>query len=415
MLQSKNVTKVLSLLIAIVLWAYVIAVENPPTTERIANIPVELRNVGMLTQNGLAILEGENAMVEVVVTGTRSDISKYKDQVGATANVFGYGIGENYVTVEVLMPAQLSRPEVRPSRILVNIENLVSVYRPVSLTFTGEAEPGTEPGNLTVQPEQIEVKGPKSLVESVAYVGVEVDYSEISRMGSTLTCVASALDADGNVVPKVELSSETVSVKATMFNTKTVPLSVDITGEVSGIFEVTGIEVPPTIKIRGPRNSLAEIASVKGEPIDISSVDTTSELRIHPVLPDGVEIADDSRGLNVKIGIKGITKSSLEYFSPEIEILGLPESLGAYINTPSLMLNIAGKEAVVEQAGKDDFVLTVDVEGLEEGTHVVQVSVVHDVALNSLELIPEEVHITINAVTVNEKEIDEEINEEGER
>ncbi|MCL1983690.1 MAG: CdaR family protein [Clostridiales bacterium] len=407
MLRNKNVTKILSLLIAIVLWAYVIAVDNPPTTERITGVPVQLMNVGMLTQNGLAVLDGDSAMVEVVVAGTRADISKYKDQIVATANVFGYGIGENYVTVEVLPPSQLVCTEKRPSRILVNIENLVSVYRPVSITFTGDRAPGTEPGNLSVQPEQIEVKGPRSLVESVAYVGIEVPYSQISSSGSMLTLDASALDADGEVVQKVKLSSETVSVKATMFDTKTVPLTVNITGEVSERFEVTGIDVPAWIKIRGSKSSLATIDSIEAEPIDISSVDTTSSMRIYPKLPIGVEIADDSRGISVKIGIKGITKSSIEYFSPEIEILGLAEGFSAYINTPSLVLNIAGIEAVIESVGKDDFKLSVDVENLEEGTHVVPVSVEHDVALNSLTLAPEAVHITINAVAVNEKTIDE--------
>jgi len=395
MLRSKTLTKILSLLIAVGLWAYVIAVDNPPTTERIRGIQVELLNVDLLTQNGLAILEGDNATVEVVVTGTRADLAKYKDQIRATADVFGYRAEENYVNVDVLTPATLGYTEVRPAKIRVKIENLVSVYKPVSIVFTGELEPNTEPGNLTVQPEQIEVKGPQSLVEAVSHVRVEVPYSRISRSGSTMTLEALALDAEGERVEKVNLSSTTVSVSAILFDTKTVPLSIEITGELNEQYELTKLDVPETIKLRGGQAALAEINSIEAEPIDISEVTITSDLPVKLLLPAGVEVAGDSQDIYVKIWIKGISNKSFEYFSQEIELRGLSEGFSAYINTPSLLIKTAGKEETLNETEKEDFILHVNLEGLEEGIHIVPVFVTHDKTLNNLEIIPGEVHITI--------------------
>ena len=397
MLRSRTVNKILSFLIAVVLWAYVIAVENPPTTERIGNIRVELLSVGMLNQNGLAVLEGENGYVEVVVSGTRADIARHKDQITATANLFGFGSGENYVTVDVQLHDSLTCTEVRPARILVNIESLVSQYRPVNITFTGDIEAGTEPGNITVQPDQIEVKGPKSLVESVSYVGVEIPYPLIGRSGTTMTRDALALNESGERVSNVNLSASTVNISVTLFRTKTVPLFVEITGQIGERYEMTMLEVPDTITIRGSETELAEIDYIEAEPIDISDVEVTSELQVTPVLPDGVEIANSSYGIHVKIGIKGISTSRFEYESQSIEIKGLQDGLKAYINTPALILRVAGKEAVLSSTEKEDFELFVDLEGLEEGTYVVEVNVMHDKEeLNSIEVIPSEVHITIN-------------------
>lgn len=396
MLRSKNLTKILSLLIAIGLWAYVTAVENPPTTERIRGIPVELMNLKALTQNGFVVLEGDNAMVEVLVTGTRSDITKYKDQILATADVFGYRAGESYVNVVVLPPPQLKCTEIKPSKIRVNIENLVSVYKPVNIVFTGEPEPDTEPGNMIVQPEQIEVKGPKSLVESVSNVGVEVPYSRVSRAGATLTLEALALDSEGEIVEKVNLSSTTVSVSATLYDIKTVPLEIEITGQLDEKYEMTNLDVPETIKIRGSKSALADIDSVAAEPIDISEVEISSELPVKLLLPPGVELAGSSRDIYVVIGIKGISNRSFEYFSQEVELRGLKEGWGAYINTPSLILKVAGMEETLDSAVKEDFILYVDLAGLEEGTYMVPVVVLHDKPLNNLEVIPAEVHVTIN-------------------
>jgi len=396
MLRSKSLTIVLSLLIAITLWAYVIAFENPPTTERVTGVPVQLFNEGALNQDGYAILEGDNVTVEVVVSGTRSDISRYRDQIIATASVFGFRNGEHYLTVEVLPPGQLVCIEVKPVKIRVIIDSLVSAYKPVNLFFTGEEEPDTEPGKISIQPEQIEVVGPKTLVESVSYVGVEVPLSQIKREENEIYAQASAYDINGDTVPRVKLSSDTVSVKATLYNVKEVPLFVEIVGAIDERYEMTQCEVPETIMIRGSRDALLEIESVEAQPIDISEVENTSELPVIPILPDGVEVASGSYNIHVSIGIKGISSISFTYDSNEIEIRGAGEGLKAYINTPTINLRVAGREAILDSAEKKDFILYVDIEGLEEGVHIAAVAAEHDKALNSLEIIPGEVHITVS-------------------
>jgi len=396
MLQSKNLTRVLSLLIAIVLWAYVIAFENPPVTERITGVPVRLFNEEMLTKEGLAVLEGHNVTVDVTVSGTRSDISRYKDQIIATANVFGYKIGMHYVTVDVLPPGPLKLVEIRPVKILVNIESLVSAHFPVQIAFTGEAEPDTEPGNIAFQPEQIEISGPESLIESISYVSVEIPNAQLMREPTSITVPATPIDVNGAQVSRVKLSSETVSVRATMYDVKEVPLHVEITGVVDERFEMTQCLVPNTIMIRGSRQALLEIGSVEAETIDISGVEITSELLITPLLPDGVEIASGSHNIHVSIGIKGISNKSFEYESRDIEILGTGEGLKGYINTPVINIKIAGREAVLEAATKKDIILSVDIEGLEEGSHVVPITATYEIVLNNLELIPVEVYITIS-------------------
>ena len=400
MLRSKNLTIVLSLLIAIVLWAYVIAFENPPTTERIRGVPVELLSVGMLAQNGWAILEGESATVDVVISGTRAEIARHKDQIIATANVFGYNrIGEHYVTVEVHPPGPLTVVEVRPAKILLSLDSLVAVHKPVIITFTGLREPNTEPGSMILQPEQIEISGPRSLVESVSYVGVKVPYAQLTREAQNINVVAFALDVNGEPVPRVKLSSDSVSVRAALHDVKEVPLYVDIIGEVAERFEMTRLDVPESIIIKGSKSALAEIESVEAEPINISDVIATSELLVVPILPEGVEIAWGSYNIHVSIGIKGISNKGFEYDSKEIEIRGAESGIKAYINTPTIKLSVAGTEAILDLIVKEDFALYVDIEDLEAGSHIVTVVVEHEQTLSSLTVIPNEVYITISEDT----------------
>jgi len=396
MLRSKNLTRILSLLIAIVLWSYVMVIENPLTTQRISNIPVELLNVGSLSQNGFAVLEGGNKTVEVTVRGTRAEIAKYKDQITASVNLFGYGYGDHNLLAEVSPIGSLSIVEVRPARILVKVENLVSIYKPVELTFTGEFEPDTEPGKISLQPEHIEIKGPQSVVEAVSYVGVKLPADMLNRDGVSLTLNAFAFDENGETVHYVNLSSNTVNVGATLYDTKTAPLLVEIIGEISEEYELTSLVIPDSVTIRGGKSSLAAIDYVYAEPVDISEVAVTSELPVKVILPEGVEPAKKSYNLHVAISIKGISKADFTYTSQEILITGLSDGLYAYINTPALSVHIAGTEAVIEAAVKGDFLLSVDVSGLGQGGHLVPVIITHNKELHRLGVEPGEVHITIN-------------------
>jgi len=403
MFRSKNVTKILSILIAIVFWAYVMAIENPTMNQWITNVPVVIQNVSSLTQNGLALIEGENKTVEVNVRGTRTEIAKYKDQITAYANVFGYGAGEYNIAVGVSPLGGLIIGQIRPAQIHVKIENIVSVHMPVEISYSGELAPNTEPGSLTIQPEQIEVKGPQSYVEAVAYVGVELPLEQINRDGLALKLEVFAFDANGEKVDNVILSSNTVSISATLYDIKTVPLNVEIRGEVSEKYEVTSLEVPDSITIRGSRSSLLGISAVEAEPIDISGVEITSELPVKLILPAGVEPANNSYNIKVYITLKGIVRSSFEYNSQEILITGPEEGLSYYINTPSVVINMAGGEEALGSAVKGDFELSVDVSGLRQGVHLVAVIVTHNKELRSLEAEPHEVHITINEETNNEE------------
>jgi len=148
--------------------------------------------------------------------------------------------------------------------------------------------------------------------------------------------------------------------------------------------------------IRGNRDALAEIGFIEAEPIDIGGVEITSDLPVIPRLPSGVEVASGSYNIHVGIVIRGISSKSFEYEPQDIEIRGLGEGYKAYINTPTLSIRVAGSDTMLDSAVKAEFKPHVDIAGLEAGIHIVPVVIEHDKALSSLEIIPNEVHVTIS-------------------
>lgn len=397
MLKNNTVRKILSLLIAIFLWVYVMGEVNPTITKTISNIPVELLNENTLEQRGLAVQESSEFAVSIEVKGKRADLNSLeKSEITATADLFGYKEGENEVPVTVEVPDNITLEAIKTPNIKVTLEELVSVYKEITVDFAGKTESGTEPGNVTVSPDEIEVKGAKSAVDIVKNVKAEVDASKITDEERTFNVEPKAVDKNGDIVSGVTLSAKTVQVQAVLCYTKTVPLKVEVTGSVPEKYQVTDILIPKKITIRGPKASLDKITSISADPVDISDVTASTTLKIDPRLPQGVELADSSADIGVTVKIKGLDTRTITLPAKNSRIRNLSDGLSAYVNTAEVEVTVTGSETLLKDIGADDFVLSVDLEGLKEGNHTVPVKITSDKKFNSLEIKPETVEVTIN-------------------
>ncbi|MBK5247420.1 MAG: hypothetical protein JJE49_09175, partial [Peptostreptococcaceae bacterium] len=133
MLQNKTFTKILSVVIALVLWVYVVGEINPTTTKRLDNIPVKLLNTENHASKGFVALNAEDFVVSLTIEGKRADVlSLNLENVLVTADLFGYyGLGENYVNINVELPHGITLVESTPSKLKVIIDELVSENKPV--------------------------------------------------------------------------------------------------------------------------------------------------------------------------------------------------------------------------------------------------------------------------------------------
>jgi len=73
---EKTVVMIISLVIALFLWGYVIGKVNPLDTVTISDVPVQVLNSESLSDRGLALSGGASYTVSVSIEGTRADISK---------------------------------------------------------------------------------------------------------------------------------------------------------------------------------------------------------------------------------------------------------------------------------------------------------------------------------------------------
>lgn len=86
MLKNKTVLKIVSLVIAIFLWIYVMGEVDPETKVKVYGIEVNYINTELLAENGLAVAEDEPVTINATIEGKRSDVNKAKKK-GLTASV----------------------------------------------------------------------------------------------------------------------------------------------------------------------------------------------------------------------------------------------------------------------------------------------------------------------------------------
>lgn len=397
MLNSNTFYKIISVLVAIVLWAYVLQVTDPMKEQTITDVPVQLLNEESLTTRGLALSGEAEYTVDVEIRAKRADLVKITaGDIIANADLFGYSLGKNYIPVTVSAPEGVTILEVKPVKINVVIEELIEVAKPIKVSFLGQFEDGIEAGQVTTQPGEVQVSGAKSEVSAVAYVKAEVNTSKLTTEGGSIQAKAVAVNSAGDVVQNVRLSASFIDVTAKLCEVKEVPLTVEITGEVAPIYEVTGIDLPDSVKIKGTKEALAAVTVLSGTAIDISNVSSTSKLPIVISLPEDVELATGYENLAVNISIKPIATKQFTYTADEIQMEGIDGISSITITTPQITVTASGSEVVIAGLKKEDLepYLELDPESLISATAKVQVR--YDKQLGHIAVDPEEVHITLN-------------------
>lgn len=105
MLNNKKFLMLLSLLIAIGLWMFVMGNVDPEVKERVNGIDVELQGTDTLSDQGLTATLDKPRIVTVTIEGKRSQVKKAKDKgIKAYIDVSTCDYGKNEAEIYVRVP-----------------------------------------------------------------------------------------------------------------------------------------------------------------------------------------------------------------------------------------------------------------------------------------------------------------------
>lgn len=104
-MNNKKILMLISLLVAIALWMFVMGNVDPSVSERVSEVKVEMQGQDALEKSGLTATLVKPKIVTVTIEGKRSQVKKTKDKgIQAYIDVSTCDYGKNEGEIHVKLP-----------------------------------------------------------------------------------------------------------------------------------------------------------------------------------------------------------------------------------------------------------------------------------------------------------------------
>ncbi|MCD7885077.1 MAG: hypothetical protein LUI87_15475 [Lachnospiraceae bacterium] len=343
--------KMLSIVVAFLIWLVVANVSNPTISKLFRDIKIEIINEDSVTEIDKAFdIVSEDSVVIKVTERKRvleslsaSDFTVVADMENLTEM--------NTVPLTVTCSnsaVTLDEITVVPSSMKVELEQIVESEFVVTVETTGTPENGYEVGMTEVQEgKTVQIAGPESLIERIGQVTASVSVSGIST-DQRLSSVLSISDKNGDTLSETQmsrlqikdssgvlLSDNSVTVSVELWEVLyEVPIEIQTYGTPESGYEVTGIStVPTTINLVGTAEALEEIDTiVVSELVSVSGATETFSQEVD--LSSTISAIEDVRlasgvdsSVTVTIQVEKNGDQTVSLALSELTVLNRPDNL----------------------------------------------------------------------------------------
>ena len=345
--ESRWVYILLSILLAIVFWAYIRAAVDPNGTATIHNVRVETTGNNVLTSQGLAVSEISPQVVELQVEGpnsARTNLIRNRSGVYVRVDVSSCVEGENTLRWRGVWPENINYDDLTAQRstVTVKVEKLYTKSFDVQFQLEGRVAEGYQMGTIAIEPEQVVVSGPVEQVNQVDKVVAILKAEELSeRFAGDLPLTP--LDKQGKPLNDLELtlSAETAYVVVPVVMMKEVPLTVNLLpgGGATEDDAVRDID-PPTIVVSGSEEDLEGLEEISLGSISLSDVVGTNTFPRPINLDPSLTNESGLTTAQVTVTVDGL---DTEVFPvTNIRTINEPEGYTVDIVTQSVLVTVRG-------------------------------------------------------------------------
>ncbi len=388
----------LAFVMAVLLWFYVMGLENPAESAVFPNLPIEVR--GLANDLDVRVALGTatvsvQAPQDVLGRIHAGDFQVYVDATGLAP-------GTHRVDVKIQHTNDFVQARVDPAQITLQVglhgtKTLSVQPRPLGRPYAGyQLEP------QTVDPRQVTVSGPQEQVDRVVSVVAEIDVEGKQTVQSGLVRPR-ALDAANQPISGLTFDPELVKITAPIqqqLDYKTLALHVQLDGEPASGFRVTDINIDPTsLTVQGSPELLGELNVLETAPVSLAGVTQTVNSQVEIRLPPGVVLSPNQpTTVKVRVAVEELTARLTQ--SVRIRTVGLGSGLEALLNPDRIEVRVSGPFDALQDIDPNSFSVTVDLTGQGPGTFDVELTaanVVSPVGTRVLDFTPQRVTVTITA------------------
>lgn len=354
-------------------------------------IPIEVRNQPRETFL-LTVPEPVTTIRYVAPSGVRPITSTFSAWIDLAGIEPGSGAKSVVVHVESI-DDRISVYGSEPDRVTVNLDKVGRKTVPVTVPEVA-APPGTELGPTSVDPTEVEVSGPASVLAQVVAAQANVLIQSGLDVDRDLSLVP--VDALGVAVNQVIVTPATARVTIPVFSnkeSKTLTISPLVTGDPAPGFELIGATAEPqVVTVEGDIDDLQPLLSVDTAPVQIGGMSANQTLETSLALPNGV-VALDVQTVRVSIVLRPVTAT--RSYQVGLSLVGARPDRIYSLSTDRVILTIGGSVADLDRLGGATLVATLDVTNLTTGTGTIQVEADLPPGVAFVSASPDKVSVTV--------------------
>lgn len=375
--------KILSLIIAIIIWIIVANVDDYKTTKQISGIEIEFINGEAITEKNKVYEVPDGTMIDIVVKGRRKVVEKLtSDDFKAVADLSKMSV-TNAVKVEISAVSNYVARDLTISytsdSIVIAVEDKIEKQLPITVRTNAAVAEGFAIRNKTATPNLLIVEGAESVVNTIEEVVVDVNVKDADHSLSAYAFPL-FLDKNGKEIDAAKFSYDEKEIEAfiEVLPTKELAVKVKTIGEPKEGYASAGIDYQPSsILVVGEAEDLAKVDEIVIDDIDISDCDKDLETSVHILdyLPSGIALADDTVDIMIKVMIEEVEEKKMTLRADDINIVGKREGF-TYIckSGEAYTLRVRGLKGDIENLKIANLIPSINVMGYRGGTYTFTVS-----------------------------------------
>ena len=380
-MKNKLLTALLSVFIALGLWLYVVTVVSPNSDKHYYNIPVSLQGEVILQERGLMITTTELPTVSLHLEGNRTDLNKLNSSnITIAVDVSRIGeAGTHKLAFTPTFPGDVPSNSItilsqNPGTISIDVEERISKSVPVDIQYLGTLSEDymADKENKVLDYENINISGPKSVIDQIAMARIEVDLDQrvesISEQFRYALCNEKGEPVDARLVT-TDVESVTLTLK--ILRVKEIALVVNVIDGGGATKDTSAIDIQPkTIRVSGSDVLLEGLESLELGTINLGEM-LTDEILTFPIkLPEGITNETGVTEATVDVRFPDLGTKTLTVTN--IKAINVPAGLEADLITQLLEIQIRGPKAIIETVEEKDITVTVDFSTVQMGTATVK-------------------------------------------
>ncbi len=387
--------KILSFVIAILVWLLVVNINNPIETKSFVISDVQLLNEAYIDADGKMCMQDEEQVpIRVTIKAQRKILDKISvNNIRAVADL-QQAVSLN--TDPVMVPITVlcdhimqDNIEVSPQNLSLHLEDKDTQEFVVNVT-TNNTKPdrGYEIGTLTSNPEKIKITGPTSLINKIDKVNASIDVDGATEDITTEKDVK-IIDKNGEEFTDSDMGYLNVSrvyVTAKLWKVQVnVKIKAGYSGSPKSGYQVESVSTTPNvISVAGSEEALATLKdqnntiTIPDYVADISDRDSDLEekINISDYLPDGLKLtSDSSEDVFVRVNVLPMGSSVCEVPTKNIVVNHAPDGMQVSFDTANIEVRVQKTDSSLDDLTEDQIKASIDLSDVGEGSHEVPVSI----------------------------------------